>query len=203
MLGATMKRRILATAVTTVLLLTPATRARGPVYSYTDANGVVHFSNRPADSRYQKLSPSESDGRIEWVAGATQPGDIDRLIRLAAHENQVQPALVKAVIKAESNFDARATSRRGAKGLMQLMPKTARAMGAEDLHDPEENVRAGARYLRHMLDRYGDMRLALAAYNAGPTAVDRYRGVPPYRETRAYVKRVLNYYRRYHGELGR
>ncbi len=198
-----MKRTMLATAILTALLLTPATLARGPVYSYTDGDGVVHFSNRPADTRYQELRPSALDGRLEILPGSARPGDIDRLIRLAAHEHQVQPALVKAVIRAESNFNERAVSRKGAKGLMQLMPRTARAMGVVDPLHAEDNVRGGARYLRSMIDRYGDLRLAVAAYNAGPRAVDRYRGVPPYRETRAYVDRVLTYYQRYHGEFGR
>ncbi len=198
-----MRRRFLASAILTGLLLTPAALARGPVYSYTDESGVVHFTNRPADPRYAKLPTSATDGRLEVTSGPVRPGDIDRLIRLAAHENQVQPALVKAVIRAESNFDSNAVSRKGAQGLMQLMPRTARAMGVSDPLHPEDNVRGGARYLRHMLDRYGDLRLAVAAYNAGPRAVDRYRGVPPYRETRAYVDRVLTYYRRYHGEFGR
>lgn len=198
-----MSRSVLACAALLCQLGALPALARGPVYSYTDEDGVVHFSNRPSDSRYLKLAPSETDGRLEFTAGSVVPSDIDRMIRLAAHESQVQPALVKAVIKAESNFDPQAVSRRGAKGLMQLMPKTARAMGVHDPLHPGQNVRGGARYLRTMLDRYGDLRLAVAAYNAGPRAVDRFGGVPPYRETRAYVDRVLTYYRAYHGEFGR
>jgi len=101
-------------------------------------------------------------------------------------------------------FNAGAVSRKGAQGLMQLMPRTAASLGVEDALHAGDNVRGGTRYLRLMLDRYGDdLSRALAAYNAGPTAVDRYRGVPPYRETRAYVKRVLTYYRHYHGDFSR
>jgi soluble lytic murein transglycosylase-like protein len=108
---------------------------------------------------------------------------------------------VKAVIAAESNFDPEAISHRGAQGLMQLMPATAAALGVADPLQPTQNVQAGARYLRLMLDRYGDLERALAAYNAGPSAVDRYGGIPPYPETRDYVQRVLAYYRHYHGDF--
>jgi soluble lytic murein transglycosylase len=108
---------------------------------------------------------------------------------------------VKAVIAAESNFDPAAVSRRGAQGLMQLMPETAAALGVADPLQPLENVRAGTRYLRLMIDRYGDLERALAAYNAGPTVVDHYGGIPPYPETRDYVQRVLTYYRHYHGDF--
>ena len=106
------------------------------------------------------------------------------------------------MIAAESNFDPDAVSRAGARGLMQLMPDTAASMGVENLHHPTDNVRGGTRYLRLMIDRYGDLVRALAAYNAGPRAVDRYGGLPPYRETRDYVQRVLTYYRHYHGDFG-
>lgn len=120
---------------------------------------------------------------------------IDRIAR----EHGVSPALAAAVIKVESGFKARAHSVRGARGLMQVLPATARKVGVrENIYHPEPNIRAGVRYLRLMLDRYGgDERLALAAYNAGPAAVDRYNSVPPYRETRHYVPRVLQYFQEY------
>jgi soluble lytic murein transglycosylase-like protein len=124
----------------------------------------------------------------------------DRLIATAARRYDVDPALVKAVVAAESNFDADAISTVGAQGLMQLMPETARRMGVEAPFEPGENLRGGVRYLSQMLDRYGDLRRALAAYNAGPAAVDRHQGLPPYPETRAYVSRVLHYYRDYRGD---
>jgi soluble lytic murein transglycosylase len=172
------------------------------IYTYVDERGVTHFTNLPPrDARYQPVPPREprgfTHGRIPKNWG------YDGLIGLTARENQVQPALVKAVIAAESNFDPEAVSRKGARGLMQLMPDTALELGVDDPHQPSENVRGGTRYLRSMLDRYGDLSRAIAAYNAGPTAVDRYGGVPPYPETRDYVNRVLTYYRAYHGDFGR
>lgn len=126
----------------------------------------------------------------------------DGLIAETARSFDVDPALVKAVVAAESNFDARAVSRVGAQGLMQLMPETSRKMGVTAPFEPSENLRGGVRYLSQLITRYGDLRRALAAYNAGPTAVDQYRGIPPYPETRAYVTRVLGYYRGYRNHFG-
>ncbi|UCF41747.1 MAG: lytic transglycosylase domain-containing protein [Gemmatimonadota bacterium] len=177
----------------------PAAHA-GNIYSFVDENGVTHYSNVPNDDRYAPVVL-----RTPYPArqGAVPSyGGYDGLILLNARANKLPPALVKAVIAAESRFDSEAVSRAGAQGLMQLMPETARELGVEDPFRPEENVRGGTRYLREMLDRYGDMAHALAAYNAGPTAVDQYRGVPPYRETRDYVRRVLTYYRHYDGDFG-
>jgi soluble lytic murein transglycosylase-like protein len=127
----------------------------------------------------------------------------DPLITETATRQGVPPALVKAVIAAESAFNSQAVSRKGAQGLMQLMPATAASLGVRDAFEPDQNVAGGTSYLRAMIDRYGDLSRALAAYNAGPKAVDRYGGIPPYRETRAYVDRVLTYYRHYHGDFPR
>ncbi|MDI3316268.1 MAG: lytic transglycosylase domain-containing protein [Bacillota bacterium] len=115
-----------------------------------------------------------------------------QLFERAAARYGVDARLLEAVARAESGLDPRAVSAAGALGLMQLMPETARAMGAEDPLDPAQNVEAGARYLKELIDRFGDVRLALAAYNAGPAAVERYGGVPPYPETQAYIFRVLH-----------
>jgi soluble lytic murein transglycosylase-like protein len=116
----------------------------------------------------------------------------DAIISEAAAKYNIDPALLKAVIHAESGFKPNAVSPAGAQGLMQLMPSTAAALGVTDPFDPEQNIYAGARYLRAQLDRFGgDVALALAAYNAGPGAVARYGGVPPYKETQRYVQRVL------------
>jgi soluble lytic murein transglycosylase-like protein len=116
---------------------------------------------------------------------------IEALIAANAPAYSVDPALVRSIVEAESGFDPRATSPAGARGLMQLMPETARSLGVSDAYDPAQNLRGGVRYLRGLLDRFGDVRLAIAAYNAGPAAVERFGGVPPYSETRAYVQRVL------------
>lgn len=179
--------------------------ANSAVYRYVDDRGVVHFSNAPADRRYELVQPRPRFERNLRPGRARVPRNdgYDSLIIREARANNLEPALVKAVIAAESNFSPSAVSRAGAQGLMQLMPKTAAGLGVEDPFHARENVSGGSRYLREMLDRYGDLRRALAAYNAGPTAVDRYRGIPPYPETKAYVKRVLAYYRGYQGDFHR
>jgi soluble lytic murein transglycosylase-like protein len=176
------------------------------MYRFIDDRGVVHFSNAPSDRRYQaikvprKVNPPGKEApkrRIPVNHG------YDSLIVREAKANRLDPALVKAVIAAESNFSAKAVSHAGAQGLMQLMPKTAAGLGVQDPFEAPQNVSGGSRYLRAMLDRYGDLSRALAAYNAGTKAVDRYRGIPPYPETKAYVKRVLAYYRGYRGDFQR
>jgi len=124
------------------------------------------------------------------------PSEFDYLIAEACERHDVDPSLVKAVIKVESNFNANAVSSAGAKGLMQLMDATGKQLGVADPFDPQQNVEGGVAYLRQMLDRYGDLSLALAAYNAGPAAVDKFRGVPPYAETQTYVSLVRSVHRR-------
>lgn len=176
-------------------------RAGGRIYTFVDARGVTHFSNVPNDDRYVPIVREQP--RKKRRTGVPQEEGYDGLIRLTAMEHDVSPALVKAVIAAESRFNSGAVSHKGAQGLMQLMPETAAQLGVADPFAAADNVRGGVRYLREMLDRYGDMGRALAAYNAGPTAVDHYRGIPPYPETRDYVQRVMTYYRHYHGDFGR
>jgi soluble lytic murein transglycosylase-like protein len=126
------------------------------------------------------------------------PGQIDALVQQNANIWQVDPALIKSVIANESSFNANATSPVGAQGLMQLMPETAASLGVKDPYDPAQNVAGGTRYLRGLLDRFnGDTKLAVAAYNAGPGAVEKYNGVPPYAETQSYVQNVLGSFDRY------
>ena len=131
--------------------------------------------------------------RARATAATAAAGDYDTIIKAAAHEYQLDPDLVHAVIRAESGYDPLSTSSAGAQGLMQLMPQTGATLGVTDPYDPEQNVRAGARYLSGQLRSFGDLELALAAYNAGPGAVRRYSGIPPYAETQQYVQRVLRY----------
>ena len=183
------------------LTLAAPAGANGPVVTFVDETGTLNFTNRPHEPRYRRMTEIRGE---RARAPRPPPGWAhDGIVTLAARQNDVPVALVKAVIAAESAFDPAAISHKGAQGLMQLMPITAAELGVADPLRPDENVRGGVRYLRHLIDRYGDLSLALAAYNAGPTAVDRYGGVPPYRETEAYVKRVLTYYRNYHGDFGR
>ncbi len=126
------------------------------------------------------------------------PQQIDALVSQNSTAWQVDPSLVKAIIANESGFDANATSRVGAQGLMQLMPSTAQAVGVRNAYDPAQNVAGGTRYLKGLLDRFnGDIRLAVAAYNAGPGAVEKYGDVPPYAETQNYVQNVLGSYAKY------
>ena len=178
-----------------------------PLYRYVDENGVTHFTNVPSDGRFHRLYQGPHGGLM--MASRSLPGSppndyrYDHLIARVAAAYSLEPALVKAVIAAESNFDSRAVSHKGAQGLMQLMPGTARALGVSDPLQANENVLGGTRYLRLMVDRYGNLSDALAAYNAGPTAVDRYRGIPPYVETQDYVARVLHYYHGYHRDFSR
>lgn len=182
-----------------VLTAAGAAQAGDQVYTYVDARGVTHFTNIPNDSRYVAVPmPRKAHRRPR----APQNRGYDGLIQSTAVEHSLSPALVKAVIAAESNFNQVAVSKKGAQGLMQLMPETAAELGVKNAFAADQNVDGGARYLREMLDRYDDLGSALAAYNAGPTAVDRYRGIPPYPETRDYVDRVLTYYRHYHGDFG-
>lgn len=174
------------------------------VYRYVDERGVVHLTDSPTDSRYEAVpQPDPPDPPERSRARPSSGRRYDAFVELVAKREEVPPALLKAVIAAESNFDPRAVSPKGAVGLMQLMPATADALGVSDPLLVLENVAAGARYLRQLLSRYGEWSLALAAYNAGPTAVDRYGGVPPFPETREYVRRVLSYHRHYDADFAR
>jgi len=194
--------RALGSAVLAACVLVWAGAAvAGGLYRYEDERGVIHYTNVSYDRRYVQVRPP---GGFAWSAVTRAGGRVyDPLIQAAAADAGVPPALVKAIIHAESAFDASAISQKGAMGLMQLMPETARELGVEQPFRAEENVRGGSRYLRQLHDRYGSWTYTLAAYNAGPTAVDRAGGIPPYAETQQYVRRVLGYYRRYDGDFPR
>jgi len=127
--------------------------------------------------------------------GTTKDEDINKIIEKYSRENNIDKNLVEAVIKAESNYNKKAVSNAGAQGLMQLMPFTAETLGVKDPFDPEENISGGTKYLKSLINRYNSVELGLAAYNAGPDAVNKYGGVPPYAETQNYVKKVLEYQR--------
>lgn len=137
-------------------------------------------------------------GYLPYAPHALNPQQIGSLVTTASSTNAVPPGLIRAVLMAESAGDPSAVSLAGAQGLMQLMPGTAAHCGIVNSFDPSENVQCGTAYLKYLLTRYhGDATLAVAAYNAGPGAVDKYHGVPPYAETRAYVTRVISAYRSY------
>jgi len=183
-----------------VALLVAASGVHADAYSFVDERGVVHYTNVPVDPRYQFLlaSPQEKtrSGQSYDARLLATAGQFDPVIESAAAAAAVEPELLRAVIAVESGFDPRAVSRAGAAGLMQLMPETARRYGVSDRFDPRQNVHAGARHLKALIERYdNDVKLALAAYNAGEQAVDRCgRCIPQYRETQAYVPRVWRMY---------
>lgn len=166
------------------------------IYSFVDNMGVLHFSNVPDDPRYRPV-PGMSIPRRQNRPVLSRY-NYDAVIDSTARRFNVDPHLVRAVIKTESNFDPRAVSQKGAMGLMQLMPETARDMEIQNPFDPMENIFAGTRYLRKLFDQFdGDLGLALAAYNAGPTLVAKTGGIPMITETIEYIKKVLITYKRY------
>ncbi len=187
--------------------------AQAEVYSYRDRRGTQHFTNVPTDRRFRPVQlDDKAVGRISYARSTAPrprrsggsvhleplwqgaPEDLHEMIDETARRYGVEPALVHAVVRAESGFDHLAVSSKGASGLMQLMPATASEVGVRDIFHPQDNLKGGVYYLRQMLDRFsGDVRLALAAYNAGPGAVERSGGIPPYAETIEYVQRVLRY----------
>lgn len=174
--------------------------AQAGIYTFTDANGVIHFTNVPSTPRYADMK------RVAYLPETAfpraRPVDSDRftpLVEKAAHEHQIDEALLRAVIAVESGYDPNAVSRKGAVGLMQLMPDTARRYGVRNMYDPAQNIQGGARYLRDLMGKFNnDLPLVLAAYNAGEDAIAQHGNrIPPYRETRTYVPRVMDFYRQY------
>ena len=168
------------------------------VYAWKDKDGRLVVSDRPAGPGIQSttyaVAGNDAIRTTRDVVPAVDRADLQAIADEHAGKHAISPALVRAVIQAESAWNTRAVSSKGALGLMQLMPATAEQLGVTDPFDPVQNIRGGVQYLRWLLDRYdGNAELALAAYNAGPGAVDRYgRQVPPFRETRAYVKKIVS-----------
>jgi soluble lytic murein transglycosylase-like protein len=178
-----------------------AADAHADIYRYVDKEGVIHFSNVNKRGKVVARSKPAAKRAGAPSAPARMPEEYDDYIREAASLYQIPEALVRAVIRVESNFDPRAISHANAQGLMQLIPATAERMLVTDPFDARQNVLGGTRYLRVLANLFnGNLQLTLAAYNAGENAVIRYRGIPPYEETQAYVSRVLEYYNIYRGK---
>ncbi len=173
-------------------LLSAARPVIGDIYRYQDENGVWHYTNIKNDSRYRLYLKSPEERATDYIE------KYNDIIDQASDLYNVERPLIKAVIMAESGFNHKAVSHKGAQGLMQLMPDTADLLRVNDPFDPTDNIFGGTKYLRSLLDRFDqNMRLAVAAYNAGPEAVTNYNGIPPYQETQTFVQRVIRYYNGY------
>lgn len=179
-------RLLMASASITILISAPGTLAE-----FTNDPEIVALQVQP-------LSVPAVDSSAMGASHTAAGTELERAVTRAARQHRLHPALLFAVMKAESSFNPIVVSKAGAVGLMQLVPETAMRHGVQNLYDTNENVAGGARHLRYLLDRFhGNTRLALAAYNAGEGKVDRYKQIPPYKETRHYVQKVLSYYRDY------
>lgn len=183
----TLTTLLLATAV--CLLAMPAA---ADIYMYIDSQGVMHFTNTPTSTQYRvyiKERPKRALGKLK---------DMDRyddIIAEAERRHGVDAPLIKAMVRAESAFDPKAVSHKGALGLMQIMPKNLKRLKVSDPYNPWDNIMGGTRYFKQMLERFeGQLPLALAAYNAGPQNVELYRGIPPFNETQVYVRKVMRFY---------
>lgn len=191
-----------------VLWLLAAPASAGDIYVYQARDGSRLITDHPRIEAGYRLIKVYSESKVWQQTGKRQraavrprPSSFDPLIRKTAHQLNLDPMLLKSVMHAESAFDPNAVSRKGASGLMQLMPDTARRYGVSSIFNPRQNVVGGARYLSDLLEQFnGDLELALAGYNAGENAVHETGGVPPYAETRHYVKKVMALYRRYRNE---
>lgn len=185
--------RLWGLAILAVASLAVPNASADTLYRFVDAGGVLHFSNAPTDPRYKKIGRAQASvRRSALVPSLTMRETIQRISR----RHSLSPALVHAVIQAESAYDPNAVSSKGAMGVMQLMPDTAAWMNVTNPYDPEDNISGGVRYLRYLLDRFeGNLELALAAYNAGESRVLRARQIPRINETQQYVRKVLRLYR--------
>ena len=201
--------RLLMSAAAAVLVsVLPALAgvAEAQIYVVKQPDGSQRFTTRPEPgaevyirTRHTTVTDAAAAADARFARPVRVTGRFSDEIIAAAIDHRVDPELITAVISVESAFDPLARSHVGAQGLMQLMPATARELGVADVWDPEQNIDGGTRYLARLLRKYDDTELALAAYNAGETAVERYRGIPPYQETQSYVRKVVETYRRYRG----
>ena len=185
-------RRLLTLSTAATILVRLAVSAEAQTYRFIDTDGTVHVTNAPTDPRYQRMGRASGTEQGWLRLPVPDLAPYTQEVREAAERHGVPEGLITAVIRVESGFNAQAVSRKGARGLMQLMPGTASMLGVRDSFDPRQNIDGGVRHLRGLIDRFGnDLKLALAAYNAGEQAVVNHRGIPPYAETRDYVTKVL------------
>jgi soluble lytic murein transglycosylase len=188
-------------AFTIIFLAFAVSSANADIYMYIDREGVMHFTNAPTESDrdYKVYVRERSSNYSVPTASFFSTDKYDDLISDASEQYGIDSQLVKAIIKAESDFNPRAVSKKGAMGLMQIMPQNFEDLHIRNPFDPRQNIMGGTRYFKYLYDRFdGKLALSLAAYNAGPTAVDQYnQSIPPYKETEQYVERVLRYYRNY------
>ena len=196
----------IATFLITFLCVSfPVASARADIYQFTDENGVLHFTNvNGGGKNHRRIRSEPEQQRSRSIARAASPSPITSanipsdyidIINAACNRHGVDPSLVHAVVKVESDFNPNAISRKGAMGLMQLMPETALTMNVRNSLNPTENIDGGVKYLRYLIDRYeGNLSLALAAYNSGETAVKKWGTIPPFKETQQYVQRILRIY---------
>jgi soluble lytic murein transglycosylase-like protein len=207
-----LKRHSITTFVLSASIILFYQPAEADIYRYSDENGVIHFSNvgvgsnrnyKKVKSEPQERNPNSSSSgpvrpqnKTRASQAANFPTTYGEIIESACGRHGVDPALVHAVVKVESDFNPYALSKKGAMGLMQLMPETAINMNVRDTFNPHENIDGGVKYLRYLIDRYeGNLSLALAAYNSGESAVRRWGAIPPFRETREYVRRIMQLYK--------
>jgi soluble lytic murein transglycosylase-like protein len=190
------KTRYMGYIVSVIIILTifVISPAMADIYLFIDSQGVLHFTNTPTSNRY-KVYMREPLHRPEVFYTVESYDDV---ISEAAKRNGISSSLLKALIHVESYFNPRAVSKKGAMGLMQIMPENLQPLNISDPFDPWQNIMGGASYLKAMLERFsGQLPLALAAYNAGPTAVEKYKAIPPYPETQNYVQKVMRFFRLY------
>jgi len=173
--------------IAAVLVCLKGNSAEAVIYRFKDANGVLHFTNVPNHPGFRPFYGLRSVPLKKY----------DRFIHQVAKRHGLEPSLIRAVIKAESDFQEAAVSSKGAMGLMQLMPETAKDMNVSNPFDARQNIEGGVRYLDQLLRQFGELRLALAAYNAGPSTVVKHGGIPPFEETREFIIRVMKYYNEY------
>jgi soluble lytic murein transglycosylase-like protein len=186
-----MTKKALIPIVLVLYQMSTSATALADVYVHKDKDGVLTFTNVPNHSGFRRVFRES----ISPLSRQTYTSNFDNFIISASARHSIDPDLIRAVIKTESDFNSNARSPKGAMGLMQLMPDTARQHNVLDAYDPLDNIEGGVRHLRLLLSRYrGNLELSLAAYNAGINAVERHGGIPPYAETRQYVRRVLGFY---------